>query len=180
MRVADAQYRSPEHLTAQRLGMNHRAHVGNGEKICDVVLAGLDIDFDFGKACHVGKRLAVVRILVLGRRHQTLSRQRGNGCLGVLVYVFGRFVTVVDAAQLDRTLRRLRQVSCSRLRLCGRRARWRPHTAPACRRESWRQFPAVSVSHPWRRRMPRGSWRASSGCHRRRRSRAGSSRCCPR
>ena len=54
-RVADAQDRSPEHLSAQRLGMNHRADVGDREEIRDVVLAGFGINFDFGKACDVGK-----------------------------------------------------------------------------------------------------------------------------
>ena len=50
-----------------------------------------------------------MRILVFGRRDQSLSGQRRDGSLGVFVHVLGRFVTVVDAAQLDGVLRRLRQ-----------------------------------------------------------------------
>ena len=43
------------------------------------------------------------------RRDQSLSSQRRDGSLGVFVYVLGRFVAVVFAAQLDGALRGLRQ-----------------------------------------------------------------------
>ncbi len=49
-RVADAEHRSAEHLAAERARMNHGADVGDGEVVDDVVFAGLDVDFDFGKA----------------------------------------------------------------------------------------------------------------------------------
>ena len=109
MRVTDAQYRPAQHLAGQRFGMDHSSDVSNREEIRDVVLAGLDIHFNFREARDVGKRLAVVRILIFCRRDQTLSRQPSDGSLGVLVHIFGRFVTVVFAAQFDGVLRRLGQ-----------------------------------------------------------------------
>ena len=36
--------------------MNHAADVGIGEKIHDVVMAGLDVHFDFGETGDVGMR----------------------------------------------------------------------------------------------------------------------------
>ena len=45
-------------------GMDHRADVGVGEEIDDVVLAGFDIDFDFGEAGDVGMSHAVARVVV--------------------------------------------------------------------------------------------------------------------
>src|ERR1700735_1144610 len=89
--------------------MNHRADVGVREEIHVVVFAGLDVDLDFGKARDIGERLAVARIVVLRGSHQALARDRRDGRLGQFVQVRRRFVTVVDAAELDRALSRLRQ-----------------------------------------------------------------------
>ena len=49
-RVADAEHRSAEHLAAERARMDDGADVGDREVVEDVVLAGLDVDFDFGEA----------------------------------------------------------------------------------------------------------------------------------
>ena len=67
-RVADAQHRAAENLPAEAARVNHRADVGDGEVIEDVVLAGLDVDFDFGEPGDEGARLAVARVVVLARR----------------------------------------------------------------------------------------------------------------
>ena len=56
--------------------MDDRADVGVGEKIYNLVLAGFNIDFDFGEARDVGMRRAVARVIVAGRHHQTLPCQR--------------------------------------------------------------------------------------------------------
>ena len=47
--------------------MDDRADVGDGEVVDDVVLAGLDVDFDFGEAGDERLRLAVARIVVAWR-----------------------------------------------------------------------------------------------------------------
>ena len=73
--VADAQNRPPEHLPAECLRVNDGAHVGDREKIGDVVLAGFDIDLDFGKAGDVGERLSVVRICCLSRPRSIPARR---------------------------------------------------------------------------------------------------------
>ena len=57
------------------LRMHHRADVGVSEEIEDAILAGLDVHFDFGEGGDERKRVAVVRILVLGYREQTLARK---------------------------------------------------------------------------------------------------------
>ena len=49
-RVADAQHGAAQDLAAQRARMDHRADVGHGEVIQDLVLAGFEVDFDFGEA----------------------------------------------------------------------------------------------------------------------------------
>ncbi len=73
--VTDAQDRPAENLAAERARMEHRADVGIGEIIHDMVLAGFDIDFHLGKAGHERKCVAVVRIFILGNRHQSLARR---------------------------------------------------------------------------------------------------------
>ena len=40
----------PENLPAEAARVDDRADVGDREVVDDVVLAGLDIDFDFGEA----------------------------------------------------------------------------------------------------------------------------------
>ena len=96
--VANAQHRTPEYLAAKCAGMDDRPDIGGGEEIHDVILAGFHIDFDLGKASHVGKRSAVARVIVLGRRHQTLASQRRYRCFCQFVNVIGNFVTVVNSA----------------------------------------------------------------------------------
>jgi len=81
--MADTEHRSSQHLPAESARMDHRSHVSVGEEIRNVILAGLDIDFYLSKARHIGKALAVVRVLVFGGGHQALARQRGDRRLGV-------------------------------------------------------------------------------------------------
>src|SRR5580765_7573065 len=57
-------------IVGGRVWWNRSAHVGDGQIVEDVVLPGLDVDFDFGKPCHEGSRLAVVRVVVLRDAHQ--------------------------------------------------------------------------------------------------------------
>src|SRR5580658_814720 len=71
--MADAQDRTAEHLPTQSSGMDYRSDIGRSEEIDDVVLAGLNVDFNFGKAGDVGKCRAIAWIVVLGRRHQALT-----------------------------------------------------------------------------------------------------------
>ena len=52
--------------------MKHGANVRHGQEIRDVVLAGFNIDFDLGEAGHVGKRLAIARVLILARLRPNL------------------------------------------------------------------------------------------------------------
>src|ERR1700691_3663179 len=53
--MADAEDRTAEHLSTQGSGMDHGANISGSEEIDDVVLAGFDIDLNFGKAGDVGK-----------------------------------------------------------------------------------------------------------------------------
>jgi hypothetical protein len=54
--VSDTQHRPAENLAAERARVNDRADVGDGEVVGDAVLAGLEIDFDFGEAGDEGVR----------------------------------------------------------------------------------------------------------------------------
>ena len=63
-RVADAEHRAAEHLAAEAARVNHGADVGDRQVVEDVILAGLDVDFDFGEAGDEGLRLAVARVVV--------------------------------------------------------------------------------------------------------------------
>ena len=49
--MTDAKDRTAQDLTAERVRVDHRANIGVRQEIHNVVLAGLDIYFDFGKAC---------------------------------------------------------------------------------------------------------------------------------
>src|SRR6266568_8813346 len=89
--------------------MNYRAHIGVGEEIDDVVLAGLHIHFDLGKAGNVGKCRAIARVIVLRGRQKALSSERHRRRLSPPVEVGGYFVAIVDAAELNRVLRGLCQ-----------------------------------------------------------------------
>src|SRR6187200_2507143 len=53
-RVSDAEHRAPENLPAEGAWVDHRADVGDGEVVEDVVLAGLDVDLDFGEPGNEG------------------------------------------------------------------------------------------------------------------------------
>ena len=74
-RVRDSQNRPPHDLAAQRARMDHRADVGHGQEIREVVLAGFEIHVDLGETGDIGKRLAIVRIFVARGHHQSLARQ---------------------------------------------------------------------------------------------------------
>ena len=117
--VADAQRRTSEDLAAQRRWMKHRAHIGIGQIIDDVVLARLHIDFHFGKTGQIGIGIAIMRILVFRRSHQTLAGQSSYRLLGCFMHVGIHIVAIVDAAQFDGVLRRLAQSSSPRRRPCG-------------------------------------------------------------
>src|SRR5580692_2397017 len=71
--MSDAQDRAPKYLTTQGSGMDYCTDVGRSEEVYDVVLAGFDVDFNFGKAGDIRKSRAVAWIVILGRRHQTLT-----------------------------------------------------------------------------------------------------------
>jgi hypothetical protein len=168
-RMADAQRRAAEHLAAQRAGMNHRADIAGGEKIHDVVLAGFDIDFDFGKAGDVGK--------CLSRRADSCPWPPPPGPGPPAPRPTPS--SICGHRRAPRGHRRCRPVesrisrpapkSCPRRRPCGRRARWRPRIAPACRRVSWPRFPGAFSWRPSPSHTRRASSRGSSGCRRRRR-----------
>ena len=53
-RVTDAEHRATEDLPAEGARVNDRADVGDGEVVEDLVLAGLDVDLDFGEPGHEG------------------------------------------------------------------------------------------------------------------------------
>ena len=89
--------------------MDHGADVGERQEIEDVILAGFDVDFDFGKASDEGKRRRRRADSCPWPRHQALARQRRRRCHRELIDVLGQLVAVVDAAELDGALRGLRQ-----------------------------------------------------------------------
>src|ERR1700751_4033859 len=91
--MADPQDGSTEDLARERLRMDDGTYVSHGEKICNVVFAGFNIDFDLREAGYVGERLAVARIFVLSSSHQTLPCQRGNGRFRYLIHIVGRLVS---------------------------------------------------------------------------------------
>src|ERR1700757_3761584 len=107
--MADTQNRSTEDLARERLRMDDRAYVGHGEKICNVVFASFNIDFDLREAGYVGERLAIARIFVLSRGHETLPGQRGNGRFRYLIHIVRWLMSIIFAAQLNRMLRGLRE-----------------------------------------------------------------------
>src|SRR5580658_4323830 len=100
--MPDAQDRTAEHLPTQSSGMNYRADIGRSEEVDDVVLAGLNVDFNFGEAGDVRKCRAIAWIVVLGRRHQALTRQRCDRRLRQFVEIGGSFMAIVDASKLNR------------------------------------------------------------------------------
>ncbi len=153
--------------------MQHRAHIGIGQIIRDVVLAGLHVGFHFGKARHVRIRVAVVRILVLRRNHQPLPGQRRNRCFGLLC-------ARRDSPRARRRCRPVQSPSAPpRAKLIPappplrRRARWPPRNPPGCPPSVFRRhFLQPLLALRGHRVSPRASWRASSGCRRRRRYKA--------
>ena len=80
--------------------MEHRSDVGDGQEVDDVVLAGFDVDFDFGEAGDEGMRLAVVRILV-ARDAASGPGPPGASTDALVKLLMSRvdFVAVVDATQ---------------------------------------------------------------------------------
>ena len=106
-RVADTQYRPAYNLAAKSFGVNDSADISDRKKIGDVVLPGFQIHFYFGETRNIGEGLTVMRIFVFRRGDQALTGQCRNGCLCVFIHIIGRFMAVVDAAQLDGALRGL-------------------------------------------------------------------------
>ena len=136
-----------------------------------LIVARLDVDFDFGKAGDERERLAAARVAVARHAHQPLPGERGGRALREAVHVLGQFVAVERAAELDRLLRRLRE----------------RHAAPAAGHASARDLVRRGTAaerlrgdllqlalrvHPRRVRRPASS-RASSGCRLKYRSTAG-------
>src|ERR1035437_6518972 len=108
-RMSNAENRSAKHLAAQRAGMNYGANIGVGEEIHDVIFARFDINLDLGKAGNVGECRAIARVIVLRGRQKALARERRRRRLSPPVEVGRYFVAIVDAAELNRVLRGLRQ-----------------------------------------------------------------------
>src|SRR6201998_1065530 len=105
--MADPQDGSTEDLARERLRMNDGADVGHGEKICNGVFASFNINFDLREAGYAGERLAIARIFVLSRGHETPPGQRGNGRFRYLIHIVGWLVSIIFAAQLHSLLRGL-------------------------------------------------------------------------
>ena len=89
--------------------MNYSSHICDCEIVGDVILAGFDINFDFGETGDIREALTIVRELVFRGCDQALSGKRSDRSFGVLVDFGGSFVTVVNPAQFDGVLRGLRQ-----------------------------------------------------------------------
>jgi hypothetical protein len=73
-RVSDPENRTAQHLAAERGRVDHRADVGHGEKVRDLVFPGFDVDFDLGKRGGEGPRRSVVLVIVLANAHEPLPR----------------------------------------------------------------------------------------------------------
>ena len=64
-RMANAESGAAEDLPAQCCRVNHGAHIRDRKEIHEVILAGLDIDFDLGETGNERIRRAVAGILIL-------------------------------------------------------------------------------------------------------------------
>ena len=89
--------------------MDDGADVCDGEEIDDVVHARFDVHFDFGKGRDERQRVSVVRVGVRRHAHQALPGKSRGRPLGKRIDVLGQLVAVVDASELDRALRRVRE-----------------------------------------------------------------------
>ena len=105
--------------------MNHRADIGDREKIEHLVLAGLDVHLHLGEPGDVRLRDAVAPVIVVRHSHQPLAGQRRGGRLRDGIDVLRQLVPVVDAAEINRLLRRLGERH-ARARRFERRAPPRP------------------------------------------------------
>jgi len=85
-----------------------RCHIRDRKEIHEVILAGLDIDFDLGELA-TKEFVAPSRDTYPSRRLPDPDRQGQHRCFRHFVDVFGRLVTVVAAAELDRALSSLRE-----------------------------------------------------------------------
>src|ERR1017187_9132583 len=108
-RMADAERRTAEHLTAERSRMDHSADIGGGEEVDNVVLSSFDIDLDLGETGNIGIRRTIAWVVVLGGHHQALSGQRRDRRLRQFVDIGGGPMAIVDAAQFNYMFRCLRQ-----------------------------------------------------------------------
>src|SRR5262249_44451625 len=107
--VADPQHRTSENLPAERARMENGSNVRHGEVIRDVVFAGFDIDFDFGKPRDVRMRLTVARHGIGSYCQQALARECSGRRSRHLVDALRQLVAVIDAAELDGSLSGLRE-----------------------------------------------------------------------
>src|SRR5271170_1689025 len=89
--------------------MNHAADISVGEKIYDVVMAGFNVHFHLGETGDVGMRDSIAREVIARGHYEALSRERGDRCFSEFVHVRGRFVAVVNSAELDSVLSSLRE-----------------------------------------------------------------------
>src|SRR5260370_8906497 len=71
-RMADSEDRAAKHLAAERARVNHRADVGVGEEIHDLILAGLAVDLALRETRAIGTRTAVPSTVSFGRSHHPL------------------------------------------------------------------------------------------------------------
>ena len=151
-----SQRRTSQHLTAERLRMDHRAHIGIGQEIDDMILASFYIRFDLGKTGDVGKCYAIVRIVVLRRGPSPWPASAATDAL-VIWFRSAGVRGLVDAAELNRAVEQPAPASCRSAPLRKTRS-FATSYLPACRRGSWRRFPAVSAG------FHRG--RIGGACHR--------------
>ncbi len=99
--MTEALHRAAMQLTAERARVKHRADIGHGEVVEDLVVAGLDIDFDFGEADDERVGRAFARVRIARHAHQTLTDEAGRRRLRHGVDVLGHLVAVELAAALD-------------------------------------------------------------------------------
>src|SRR6266576_2893083 len=89
--------------------MDHGADVRHSQKVSDVVFAGLDVNLDLREARHIRKRLAITRVFIFSRCDKALASKRSDGSLGEFINVVGSLMAIVNATQLNGTLRGLGQ-----------------------------------------------------------------------
>ncbi len=89
--------------------MDHGADVGHGKKVRDLIDPGLGVHFNLGKRGGVGAGRSVVLVGILPDTHETLAGESRRRALCHRIDVCGQLVAVVNAAELDGALGRLRK-----------------------------------------------------------------------